>query len=127
MLQSTAIQYYAAYAQAQDTVPKTRQVVMLYDGVLRFIRQARQAGEQQDYEKQYSMLDNARTVILALHTSLDFEKGGEVCRSLDTFYQSLYIQLFRLHVNEDNAAWDGVIANIVALKEAWEEVEKKLL
>ena len=42
---------YKAYSRANHTVSKTRQVVMLYDGAIRFMQQAAEAMEKKDTMK----------------------------------------------------------------------------
>ena len=44
-------QMAASYRNANETVQKTRQVVLLYDAVIRFLQQSKTAIESQDYEQ----------------------------------------------------------------------------
>ena len=74
MNQQTA---HNAYSRANHTVPKTRQVVMLYDGAIRFMKQAIEAIGAKDYETRYHKLTRVSDILVGLQACLDFNAGGE--------------------------------------------------
>ncbi|MCQ6468560.1 flagellar export chaperone FliS, partial [Vibrio parahaemolyticus] len=80
---------YKAYAAANMTVGKTRQVVMLYDGVMRFVQQAIEAIKKEDYETRYNLLVKSSEIITGMQNSLDFENGGEIAKLLYDYYASI--------------------------------------
>ena len=60
------------------TQPKGRLVVMLYEGAIKFLKQAADAVEASDFEKKAKFLSKAVDIITALNGSLEMESGGEV-------------------------------------------------
>lgn len=68
------------------TVAKTRQVVMLYDGAIRYMQQAKQAINNKEIEERYKLLVRVSEILMGLQSALDFEQGGDVARILYDFY-----------------------------------------
>src|SRR5579884_4212560 len=80
---------YQVYSLATRTVAKTRQVVMLYEGAIRFLRQAKDAIEEKRIEDRFRLLLRASEIVMGLCNSIDFEKGGEVAHTLLQFYTEM--------------------------------------
>ena len=87
-------QKYQAYAAATQTVAKTKQVVMLYDGVIRFLQQAKEAISEKRIEDRYNLLIKASAIISGLQSCLDFEKGGDIAKVLYNFYVNIDGRIF---------------------------------
>lgn len=123
MSQYSKQKQYAAYKTAyQTTDNKTQQVVMIYDGLMRVIYQAKQAITDDNIEERFNLLDKASQVILGLQASLDFEHGGDIARILDGYYDSIYA---RIHlVNQSNSIMDcdTLIEDIKAMRASWQYV-----
>lgn len=115
---------YRAYATATQTVAKTRQVVMLYDGALRFVKQAVEAIERKDYEARYNLLMRACEIIMGLQGSLDHEKGGEIAVLLHNYYSSLDARLLAVHRTNDVAACHQVMKELKQMRDAWDHVDR---
>lgn len=103
---------------------KTMQVVMLYEGILRFVRQAREAIEKGDIEARYNSLTKACEIINGLQISLDFKEGGDIAQLLYDYYAGLDQRLSHLHFQQDLALCDVCISHLTMMKEAWEDVHK---
>ncbi len=118
--------YHNAYkAASYREESKTRQVVMLYEGVIRYVRQAREAIEQNDIETRYNTLAKACDIITGLQLSLNFDEGGAVARLLYDYYSGLDARLSSLHFTQDIAVCDLCLKHLAMMKEAWEEVDEK--
>ncbi len=115
----------SAYTSAAQTVRKTRQVVMLYDGAIRFIQQAKQAILNNDIETRYNALERVSAIITGLQASLDFEKGGQLAKTLYDYYAGMDMRLMSLHSKPDPIACDQVVKHLRMMREAWEEVDKR--
>lgn len=114
---------YQAYANAAMTVGKTRQVVMLYDGVIRFVKQSVEAIEQQDYETRFNLLTKSAAIIGGLQSSLDFEHGGDIAKLLYDYYASIDARLFSVHRSNDTAVLQGVIKELKMMRDVWSEID----
>lgn len=110
---------YQAYMSATYTVAKTKQVVMLYDGVIRFVRQAKDAIEAKRIEDRYNLLLKASEIITGLQGALDFEEGGEVAAILYNYYSSIDSRLFSIQRSNSLQTCDEVIADLKEMRDVW--------
>lgn len=115
---------YKAYHRATHTVAKTRQVVMLYEGAIRFLQQAREAMEKKAIEKRYQKLTRASEIIMGLQACLDFDAGGDAAQVLYDFYSSIDARIMTLHRTNDIAACDTVIAELRDMRDVWNKIDQ---
>lgn len=115
---------YQAYTQANHTVAKTRQVVMLYDGVIRNLQQAREAMEANRIEERYNKLVRASEIIMGLQMSLDFDQGQEAAQVLYEFYSSIDSRIMQLHRTGSREACDTIIDDIRQMRDIWNKIDK---
>ena len=111
-----------AYSQASHTVPKTQQIVMLYDGALRFMMQAREAMERGDIETRYHKLVRVGEIVIGLQASLDFEVGGDVAQVLYDFYSAVDMRILALHQQSDLEQCDSIITDLRDMRQAWASI-----
>lgn len=126
MTQSTLPQQvYKAYQRASHTVAKTRQVVMLYDGALRFLNQAKEAMEKNDIESRFNKLVRAGEIIMGLQSSLDFEAGEEVAKILFDFYSLQDARILNLHMTNDVQSCEAIMRDLREMRDVWESIDKR--
>ena len=118
-------QQFLAYNMATQTVPKTRQVVMLYDGAVRLTQQAKLAIEEKRIEDRFNLLNKASEVLIGLQGALDFTNGGEVAPLLYDYYSSLDARLIYVQRTNDMKILDSVIAELKTMRGAWGEIDNK--
>ena len=117
-------QKYQAYAAATQTVARTKQIVMLYDGIIRFIHQAREAIEKNNIQERYNALIKATEVLMGLQACLDFENGGHIARVLYNFYSNIDSQIFLIHRNNSTQTCDEIIAEMKKMRDVWQEIDE---
>lgn len=117
-------QHYQAYAAARQTVAKTRQIVMLYDGAIRNMQQAADAIRGKRIEERYHLLLKASEIINGLQSCLDFENGGKVAALLYNFYSSIDLKIFSIHRTNSLETCDQVIADLKQMRDAWYEIDQ---
>lgn len=120
--QNTQQQYAAYKAAHQTTDNKTQQVVMIYDGIMRVIYQAKQAILNQNIQERYNLLEKASQVILGLQASLDFDNGGEVAQILNSYYNAIYTKVHIINHSNSIADCEALIEDIKAMRSAWQYV-----
>ena len=125
-MNSFAANPYAAYQNASQTVPKTRQIVMLYEGMVRFLQQAREASMEGRIDERFNKLAKTSDIVVALQGSLDFEEGGEPAQVLYEFYSQIYRQINEAHraKAEDVSAIDGVINELKVMRDTWDTIDR---
>lgn len=115
---------YHAYAAATQTVARTKQIVMLYDGTIRFMQQAKEAIRDKRIEDRYRMLTKASDVIMGLQGCLDFENGGDIGRILYSFYSMLDSRIFSIHRTNSIETCDEVLADLKKMRDVWHEIDQ---
>lgn len=118
---------FKAYSQAAHTVSKTRQIVMLYDGVIRFLQQAREAMEAKHIEKRYNLLVKASNVILGLQSCLDFTQDKAIAQTLYDFYSSADARVLSMHRTNDVILCDQLIVELKELRNIWASVDNGMM
>lgn len=120
----TTKQQYKAYASATQTVAPTKQIVLLYDGAVRFLKQAREAMQEKRIEDRYRLLVKATDVLAGLQGCLDFENGGQVARVLYQFYTMMELRIFNLHHTGSVADCEEIIAELKQMRDVWHEIDR---
>jgi flagellar protein FliS len=105
-----------------ETASRARLVVLLYQGLLRFTRQAIQAVEQGDHEAANANFLRSQDIIMELAASLDMERGGEISRNLLSLYVFGYQQLMHANCSKIVGPADEVIRLFGELLEVWDEI-----
>ena len=100
-------------------------VVMLYDGAIAALRRAAAAIEARDIQKKCTQLNRALAIIAQLEGTLNFERGGDVARTLKYLY--VYSRGQVLKANLDNSAeiLRSLIEKISTVREAWNEADRR--
>ena len=83
------------------TQSRGRLVVMLYDGAIRFLKQAIIALEQNDYAAKGVHLTKAMDIIFELNTILDMEQGGQIAQNLRSLYNFMHRHLSEANLKKD--------------------------
>jgi len=112
----------SAYGQAAETLPPARQIVLLYDGAIRRIKEARRALELGRINDRYIAVRKATAIIDALHACVDYERGGEIARLLDQIYTYIGFRLQRINLNGDVTICDELVLRLGELRTSWAQI-----
>ena len=117
---------YKAYSLATRTVPKTRQIVMLYDGALRFIKQAQIAVAEKRIEDRFRLLVRASDIMVGLQNSIDFENGGDVAHTLHRFYTNMSTRILsvNLHPTDSVKLCEEIYQDIREMRDVWDTIDR---
>jgi flagellar protein FliS len=105
------------------TTNQQQLIVMAYDGILRFLSQAKEHIERQEIEAKYNMLFKARAVVEELASTLNPESGGEIARNLWNLYVFFMQKIGEANLTNDPAHIDGILPAVKELRDAWAEME----
>jgi flagellar protein FliS len=103
------------------TADGKRLVLMCYEGALEHLRLGKQKYMDKDFEGKAKAFIKVQDIINELRCSLDFEKGGEIARNLDSLYRYILQRLTHGDVNKDMKAIDEIVWVLGELKSAWEQ------
>lgn len=118
----TALQ---SYGQAAQMVPAGTQVVMLYDGILKCLGEARAAIEENRIVDRYNAIKKASDIVNGLNSGLDFENGGDIAPLLDQFYNYAFFRLQRACIESSVEIVDELTSNITEMRNAWAAVAEQ--
>jgi flagellar secretion chaperone FliS len=102
-------------------------VILLYEQLVQDLRRALTALDSGTVETRTFELGHALEVVGQLQGRLDMQAGGEVAHNLDRFYSALSAGILDAQVKCSKPRLDGLIDDVLSLREAWLEVERKML
>lgn len=116
-------QYAKAYQQTNVMTSSNVQiVVLLYDAAIQSIELARRGIEAKNIPDKARFLGRAISIIGELNSVLDFERGGEIARSLHRIYDYVLSELVAANTRNNSRHLDGPTRCLSVLREAWVEV-----
>lgn len=108
-----------AYGQASETIPPAKQIVMLYDGIIRHLKAAKSAIDKGWINDRYIATEKATLIIEALQGCLDHENGGEIAAQLDQLYTHFIFRLQAINIDNDPKICDELIDGFGELRASW--------
>ena len=100
-------------------------VVKLYEGALRFIRQAKECQDEGQVAGRATAIAKALAIVGELQQSLNLEEGGEIARNLDSLYFYVTDRLLEANVRGTVQPLDEASGVLSTLNEAWVEISKR--
>ncbi|MDJ0838731.1 MAG: flagellar export chaperone FliS [Acidobacteriota bacterium] len=97
-------------------------VVMCYDGMIRFMKKARQSIEEKNIEGKVKYINKTIAIVDELQASLDFVRGGEVARNLDRVYDYMNNELMKVALKEEVEILEHLEKMAVDLRAAWAKI-----
>jgi flagellar protein FliS len=117
-----------AYSQYRNTAIFTanpeRLLLMLYDGLVQFLRQARQAVEQKDIAGANSNLIKSQNIINELMNTLNMDY--DISADLYQLYDYLNRRLIEANVKKDTGIIDEVLGLVADLRTTWAEANHQV-
>jgi flagellar protein FliS len=107
-----------------NTASPTKLVVLLYQGALRFLREAMDDIRRQDYVHKRQSIDRAEAIIQYLQVTLDTERGGAIARELNRLYTYMKLRIYDGSARLDCKPIEEVIQLLETLMSGWEQIEQ---
>lgn len=120
-MRTAALAYKTSHA---STATPGQLVVMLYDGVVRFLDEAIRAYRAQDEISAHHAVVRAERILLELMGCLDLRY--EPAHRLLDLYRYLFERMGEARRNRDPAELERVRGWMAELREAWAEAERRL-
>lgn len=118
---------YQAYKQvAVETAPPERLLLMLYDGAIRFLTQAKDAMEKRDYETSNKWLGKVQDIFSELMITLDLEQG-EIAENLYKLYDFYKNELIMANVEKNVQRLQPVAEFLEMFRDTWSEAANIVL
>jgi flagellar secretion chaperone FliS len=111
----------ASYGRvANSEANPLKQIVMLYDGAIKFLNLTATDIENSDYVAKAEHSNRALDIINYLQSILDFERGGAVAESLDRLYRSVIVLVLRASAELDAELMRRAAELLAPVRDAWE-------
>jgi flagellar protein FliS len=113
----------SAYLQTQITTTSQGDlVVMLYDGAIKFLNQAKEYLAANDMAQKGIAISKSLDVLNELDSTLDMEKGGSLARNLHSLYLFCSNHLVKANLKKSPAMIDEVIRVLSGLRAAYAQI-----
>ena len=117
---SNQYQQQQQYQQNQIYTATPEQIlIMLYDGAIRFTRQAMMAGEQGNQVQKLERISKTMAIIVEFSNTLNHEIGGQIAADLDGLYQFMIRELNAARKDDSGEKLKTVEGLLVDLRETW--------
>jgi flagellar protein FliS len=98
--------------------------MMLYTGLVRFIKQAQKAIEENNIEKTHENITRAQDIISELEASLNMEY--EISHNMMLLYDYMYRRLVDANVKKDRVILDEVLKFVIEFRDTWDQAMKSV-
>ncbi|MDH7598432.1 MAG: flagellar export chaperone FliS [Sedimentisphaerales bacterium] len=109
-------------ATAITTQSKTKLVVMLYDGAIRFLNMAIREIEGKDFLAKNNHIKRAQDIIWELNNVLNMEVGGQIAQNLRSLYVYMNRRLIEANIKSDPKIIQEVISLLEILNQGWKAI-----
>lgn len=118
--------YLKQYRQTQiDTAPKEQILLMLYDGAVRFLNQAKVGFAEKNIEKIHNNIIKVQNIITEFESTLDMENGGEFAQNLFALYEYINTQLLTANMKKREECLDEALKHMTQLRDTWRQAVKQ--
>lgn len=121
-----ALLSYNQYLMSQvETAPPEKLMLMLFDGMLRFTRQAMDALDAGDIAAANTFVKKTQNILKELMITMDMKKGGQITRNLFDLYEFYHHQLMTAVFRKDRTIIEEVHDALREWRETWGEAVKR--
>lgn len=112
-----------AYVQAQvTTVSQGDLLIMLFDGCIKFLKQAKERMAERDYAQKGILISKALDIIAELQGSLNAQKGGSLAENLKRLYMVCSTRLLMANMKMDQSLIDEVVRTLSGIRDAFAQI-----
>jgi len=97
-------------------------IVILYDGAIQSLQEAREHIKGKDIANRSRCLNRSVAIISELQASLNFNVGGDIAGSLDRLYTYMKQRIFEASVEQTIEPLNHVLGLLDNLRAAWGEL-----
>ncbi len=109
-----------------QSASKEKILLMLYEGAIRFTKQAIKAAEEKKIADRGLMIGRVYDIIMELNNTLDHKVGGEISKNLEQLYLFIMEKLTRANITGDPEHLRVCLKIIENLYEGWKGAVEKI-
>ena len=115
---------YQKYQRSMvETVTPPQLVLMLYNGAIRFLKQAQAGLEQRQLESCHHHILKTQDILTELMSTLDLNQG-QIAENLYQLYDYMYSRLIEANIRKDSQPLQEVEQLLSELRDTWTEAIK---
>lgn len=112
-----------AYKSTQvETASREQILLMLYDGCIKYMEQARDTMAEEQFERSHQKLIKAQDIVTELMASLEMDVGGQIAEDLYNLYDYVLHNLVQANVEKNVNRIESVLPVMRDLFDTWTEV-----
>ncbi len=114
----------------RNTASPGQRVVMLYDGILKSLRTAREATQDDSpsrFETIHNELQHSEQIIRALISALDFNADSDLAQTLEDLYLYWIDRLSQANVRKDPEIIEEVEGLVSDMRETWQKAASEAM
>lgn len=115
--------YQQYKANAVMTASPEELTLMLYDGIIRFLNQAKEAISSRDMQTAHERLVRVQDILNELNATLD--RNYDISANLASLYDFMIRKTVEANVKKDVAIIDEVLGLARDLRDTWQQAMKK--
>jgi flagellar protein FliS len=96
----------------------------LYDGIIRFMRNAIEAVERGDASQRRAAVKRAMDIVIHLQATLQMDIGGKPAEALADFYVAMFALMLQGSQANSKEKFEHVIACVWKVRDAWCQVAR---
>lgn len=121
---------YGKYKKTSvESASREKILLMLYEGAIRFIKQAKEANAEKKIKERGELITRAYDIIMELASTLDFKVGGAMAENLEQLYIYTMEELTRANITGNEKHLDNALKILSILYDGWlkaiESIKKK--
>lgn len=109
-----------------QSASREKLLLMLYEGAIRFVKQAMIAIDQKDIAGRGMNIGRAFDIINELNNTLNHEAGGEIAANLEQLYMFICEQLTKSNATGQKKPLEDSVRVLETLYSGWVEAIEKL-
>ncbi|SHF89132.1 flagellar export chaperone FliS [Ornithinibacillus halophilus] len=112
--------YQSYQNNAVNTASPGELTLMLYNGCIKFIKQAMKDMDSKNFEAKNTNIQKAQNIIQELMLTLDQEV--DISKQMLSLYDYMHFQLKEANVKNDAAILEEVLGLVVEFRDTWKQV-----
>jgi len=121
MVQTRASNSY--HRTAIETAEPIQLIILCYEAAINDLKQAKDLHERREMNEAYQKIRHAQDIITELLVGLDYERGGDIARSLNRLYNFILRQLIGINSREDTSIYGHLVKILSELRDGWEAIK----
>ena len=113
-----------------ETVAPGKLILMLYDGAIKFINEAKEAIEKPNSSERNRLINEkitkAHRIMVELRSCLNMSVPGEFAKTMKNLYEYMEDKLMIANAKREEKYLDEVLTTLKDIRDAWAEMLSKL-